>query len=270
MASPLSYLTATILGVVQGITEFLPVSSSGHVALAALFMDVPEVGIETVVALHVGTLAATILLFRQDLVGLLRCVVRPAPTQPWRQQPEALLGLAIVAACIPTALLGLLLEPVAERMVSEPVALGIGFCTTAGLLLLLRQPKTTHRSITIPIGLVIGAAQGIAVLPSLSRSGLTLVCGVLIGLPAYDAFRFSFLISIPAIAGATLLTSLRQPLSHVAWPATIWGAAIAAVVGYGALIALRHMLQQQRLWWFSLYLFPLGLAVLAWSWLSLS
>ncbi len=265
MASPLSYLTASILGIVQGITEFLPISSSGHIAIAGLFMGVEDASMETIVLLHTGTLLATCMVLRRDLTSLVLWLAKPSMALSWRQQPEAQLSLAVIVACIPTVVLGLLIEPIANRFVSDPKALAVCFCITASLLFVLRRAPVKPKSLTLPIAVIIGIAQGIAVLPGISRSGITLACGMLLGLRAHDAFRFSFLISIPTIVGATLYTGLGHPFSATAWGPLMWGATVAAVVGYAALIFVRYVLQQQRIWWFSLYLYPLGIAVWLWS-----
>ncbi|MCB9709151.1 MAG: undecaprenyl-diphosphate phosphatase [Myxococcales bacterium] len=265
MTVQLSFVSATVLGLTQGITEFLPVSSSGHVALAALFLDGATLGLEQVVALHVGTLLATLVLLRHDLGRLLGWISRPTAKIAWVQQPEGQLALAVLAACVPTGIIGVLLEPSASQAVASPAALGACFCVTATCLWFLRKKAAAHRSITVSMGLVIGIAQGIAVLPGISRSGITLACGLLLGLSALDAFRFSFLIAIPAIVGATLYTMLTEHFGQIVWPPLIWGAALAGGSGYVALLIVKRVLQQQRLWWFSLYLYPLGIALLIWS-----
>jgi undecaprenyl-diphosphatase len=256
-------LIALGLGALQGVTEFLPISSDGHLATFAFLVDVPDMSLALVLLLHVGTLLATLLVFRQDLFKLLKVtlshVSRPKLLLETTEGKEL---IALIAACVPTAVIGLFLEDRVEALAQTPWIVGAGFLVSAAVVYSTRGKSGTLEALTPGAAFFVGVAQGFAVLPGVTRSGLTIACAIAFGLSAPAAFRFSFLLSVPVIAGATAL-KLGEPgvLAGMHWDA--WLAAITSfVVGYFALRALGAVLTRGQFWLFSLYLVPLGVAVI--------
>lgn len=262
-------LTALGLGVTQGVTEFLPISSDGHLAVLGLLFDLREASLATTVMLHVGTLLATLLVFRADvtrlLARLLACLT--APRQLFDTADGRLL-LRIIVASLPTAAIGLFLEDSVEPLSKLPWAIGAGFLGSAVAVLSTRRRHDGAEELSLGAALFVGTLQGLAVVPGLSRSASTIAAAMALGLAPQAAFRFSFLLSLPAVAGAALL-ELGKPgalagLSPVAWI----GAAVAFVTGIAALVLLRGLLARGRFWLFGLYLIPLGAAMVLWDVLS--
>lgn len=250
-----------ILGIVQGVTEFLPVSSSGHLALLQTFFDF---GGDNLLAfdllLHCATLLAVLIFFRNDIVellvdwfgGLVRAEKRSS--EGWR------MGWAILAGTLVTAVIGLPLKGVVEKAMESRICVGAGLLVTAGLLCMVPLLPERQRSITLRIALFVGFVQGLAVLPGISRSGSTIVAGLFLGLAVSEAFRFSFLMSIPAILGASFLEFLkvlRGPF--VLPPGWLPAAAVAFVLGWIALATLRRLVLSGRWAYFGIYCFFLGL-----------
>ncbi|QQR91827.1 MAG: undecaprenyl-diphosphate phosphatase [Myxococcales bacterium] len=263
----LAFLPLLALGVLQGFTEFFPVSSSGHVATLALFMPVKNMSLALVIALHIGTLSATLVVFRKDITSIFTKISELLRGKP--KAPDELISLelliAITLASLATALVGMMLKSHVEQWMHEPQTLGLCFCLTATTLFALRAKKKGTRKLSWQYALWIGIAQGLAVTPGISRSGSTIACAMFLGVPAVEAFRFSFLISIPAILGATLLEGLGASPERLFSHDALIGALIAFISGYIALLLLRRILIQGHFWGFSLYLFPLGVFLIWWG-----
>ena len=262
--------TAVLLGVVQGVTEFLPISSDGHLAVAALVAGETAPSLALVVLLHVGTLAATLLVFRAEVRALVASLASGmrAP-RAYLETVEGRTNLAIVVATVPTALVGLALRDAVEAWARVPWIVGGCLLGTAAAVgsTFWTGPRA-HRpdtALSPRDALLVGLAQGLAVLPGLSRSGTTIAAAVALGTVAPAAFRLSFLLSLPAVFGAVLL-ELRHPSEVLATlgPAALLGAAVSFVVGLGALLGLRRLVDGGRFWVFAVYLVPLGLVLLAW------
>jgi undecaprenyl-diphosphatase len=258
--------TAVALGTLQGLTEFLPVSSSGHVTLGALMFGVSEMPLAMVVVLHAGTLVATLLVVGGDVGRLTRDAVRglARPRQFVRSESGRLIG-GIVLASVPTAVLGLLLKDRVEAWSHQPWIVGLCLLGSAAAVWSTRRGDGQVDVPTARICLLVGIAQGLAVLPGLSRSGSTIATAMLLGMRASEAFRFSFLLSLPAVLGA-LVVELAHPeqLRQLGTPALL-GGGVALVTGYGALLVLRRVVVRGRFWAFALYLVPLALTVIVWD-----
>jgi undecaprenyl-diphosphatase len=275
------------LGILQGLTEFLPISSSGHLALAEQLLGVHKPGIVFDIFVHFGTLLSVVWVFRQRILRLVLAPLRGG-------EDLRLLGMLIVGS-IPTGILGLALDSAAEAAFVRSWAVGLGLLVTAGVLLIaealtrlrlgqasldvhLRQPSAgegeqSRRSLaqlTWRDALWIGLAQGVAVLPGISRSGSTIAMGVLVGLRRTDAAEFSFLLFIPAIVGATAL-KLAEALSDPATHSALWGSYLAGTIaaflsGIVAIHFLMRFLRERRLTPFAVYCLALGLVAIAWHW----
>jgi undecaprenyl-diphosphatase len=259
----LSVREACVLGAVQGATEFLPVSSSGHLAVVHhLLHPLPAAEMAAIdVALHVGTLAAVIAYFRRDLLAMLRACVRREPT--WERWWVVLLAVGSVPA-------GVLGVAVHERIEASFGSLGmIGVCfMVTGMLLWLAQRAAAAAErgaaeMRVSDAVAVGLFQAAALFPGISRSGSTIAGGMLRRIDREVAAKFSFLLGIPAIAGAQLaewhtLVSLQR--SDAA--ALVAGTLVSGVTGLLAIGALMRLVRADRLHYFALYLWPLGAVVL--------
>ena len=274
------------LGVLQAATEFLPVSSSGHLVL---YREVTGRSVEGHllfdVMLHVGTLVAVLAVYWRDvllaLVGGLRgiwAVVHRRPLRPlWAGDADLRLAVWLVVASVPAAVAGILLGKAVERLGERPAAVGALLLVNGWVLFLAGRGRLFKRcrepSVRVPdtlgVPLAVGLAQAAALLPGLSRSGLTISTALACGQERTAAARFSFLLSVPAILGAAILTLLRAPaaptLSQPApWGPILVGMVISAVVGYGALRLLLRVLKRGRFTLFAYYCWLAALAVIIW------
>lgn len=265
MAHPLDYGTAAALGAIQGLTEFLPISSDGHLAIAQYFMDVEGGGLALTVLLHVGTLVATFAILGKDVARIVAATLSGLRTpRAFIDTTEGKEALAIVAATIPTAIVGLLLKDAVEPLSRDLRVVGVCLLVTAGLVASTKRFGAGEKeTLDVPRAILLGLAQGLAVLPGLSRSGTTIAFGMAMGLRPEAAFRLSFLLSLPAVLGACVL-ELSDPevLATFGAPA-LFGAVVSLVIGVLTLYSLRGVIQRGRFAFFALYLVPLGLAMLA-------
>ncbi|NOZ77084.1 MAG: undecaprenyl-diphosphate phosphatase [Euryarchaeota archaeon] len=249
-------LDVVILAAIQGVTEWLPVSSSGHLVLAQAWLGLaPPVVFDVV--LHLGTLGVILAVFWDDIKGILAAVLRGG-----FHTPEGRLAIFITLGSIPTALVGFFFNDFLESLYNEPVVVGWALLAT-GTLLFLTRGVETEGEVTLTKSIVIGTVQGIAIIPGISRSGSTIACGILMGIERERAARFSFLLSIPAVVGAGVMEagSLRgagfDPLS------LLLGVAVAMGVGYVSLRFLLRTVTSGSFYLFSLYCWAAGGLVLA-------
>ena len=255
----------TLLALLQGLTEFLPISSSGHLVLAQSAMGVNHPALALDVALHVGTLLAVIIVYRRDLLELVVGLAAGRLAEP----------ALLVLGTLPAAVIGLAFKENLQAAFHEPTIAASGLFLTAIVLLAgewaRRRAPTRHasketgdahepRPMTWKHALIIGLFQAAAILPGVSRSGSTIAAGLLCGLPAERAARFSFLLSIPAILGAAVLNlpdaldeGLGGSVIHV-----VWAMLLAGFVGWGALRMLLAFLGRGAFAWFAAYCVALG------------
>lgn len=265
---------ALILGLLQGLTEFLPVSSSGHLVLVQNYLGMTEPELMFGVAVHMGTLAAIFVVFFREIAaafsGFFRLLPRLVPGRvetPLSQDPGAALALWIIVGSVPTAIIGLAIHRHAESIYAS-VPLVAALLMVTGLILLAtkfaRQGKDEPAAMRLWQALVIGTAQGLAVLPGISRSGATIATGLFCGLTRETAARYSFVLSLPAVMGALLLEVLdAQAPGTAQLPALLAGAFMAAVTGWLALTLLLKVVRRGGLWMFAPYCLLLGAGVLA-------
>ena len=261
---------ALLLGIVQGLTEWLPVSSSGHLVIFEHISDVrPPLFFN--IALHLGTLLAAGWLLRADIAGALRAT--PGALRALRggtADPDERTVQLVLLASIPTAIIGFSFDSLASGWLASLQITGVGLLVTAGVLWASRGRGGTLDVASIPlfVGLWMGLAQGLAVLPGLSRSGLTIAAGMAAGMRPVAAARLSFLMSMPAILGATALELLQEregALAGVAPAEFLLGMAAAALTGFLALRWLLALVKQQRFHWFAPYCGLVGLIILSLS-----
>jgi undecaprenyl-diphosphatase len=246
---------AAFLGFLQGLTEFLPVSSSGHLVLFQQFFEVAGDEVLFDLVLHLGTLIPVVYFYRDSLVGIGRDVFRAEG--PLLEREGVRLGLCIVAATIPTGVIGVLFKDLFEELFQTPAVLTLTFAITGALLWSTRGRTTgtiDARSLTYAQAALLGLAQGLAITPGISRSGTTIAVALILGLTPAFAARFSFLMSIPAILGAVVL-KLRD-VSDAAPPdptELAVGGLVALVSGYFALSFLVGLVKRDGLSHFSWY-----------------
>lgn len=266
-------LEAILLGIVQAITEFLPVSSSGHLVVFRSLWDIKDSPVVFDVLLHIGTTLATIFFYRNRIIWILKGLGRWTTSTLSRIRPadeeakEALrmTGL-ILLSCLVTGVLGMPLKSVFESLFENPTAVGVAFLITASLLLLTKNHQVNLETegierITWKMAVIIGVAQFAAITPGISRSGMTIAAALLLGLQRKKAAEFSFLISIPAVLGANLI-QLRGGTLDVALSTVLVGITVAFVFGLTALSFLVYLVKKGTFYQFSFYLYPLGVLVL--------
>ena len=252
------------LGAVQGLTEFLPVSSSGHLVLFEHLLGVHRPGLALETGLHLGTLAAVLWEFRSDLRAAVGGLVDALRRRPGPQPGAGLLGW-LVAASLPAAAVGLLAGGLAERLFGSLPATAGAWCLS-GLMLMAagRIPpgRRTLERLRLGDALWIGAAQALALAPGVSRSGATIAAGIARGLAPAEATRFAFLLSLPAVGGAALLHGGRL-LAAAGEGGAIWvGAGVAGATGLFAIRACAARVRAGGLGSFGCYCLALGVLVL--------
>lgn len=253
----MSTIQAMILGLVQGITEFLPISSSGHLVILQKIWNIQGNSLLFVTLLHLGTLVAVVWALHKEVRWLVR-------------HPKSWTTRMILVALIPTALIGGLCEEIFENLFDSGITVGFEFVITGCVLWWMDSVKAGYKSeedVTVRDALWIGALQGVSILPALSRSGLTIATGLMRGLNRESAARFSFLLSIPAILGATVVELddvLEEPnqLAHLQWVPMLLGTTVAILAGYAAVKGTMWLIQTSRMRYFAVYVWILAALVL--------
>ena len=260
-------LTAIVLGIVQGLTEFLPVSSSGHIELAKALLGDDAVGEESLlmtVVLHFATALATLYVFRADVLAILRGVFAG------RREDLRFAGYILVSM-VPAALVGLTFETELDALFAQRIALvGCMLIVTGLLLFLADRARATARPVGLVSALVIGLAQAVAILPGISRSGATISTSVLLGIDRERAARFSFLMVVPLIFGKVSKDLLDGELGGTTFDASYFGAGFVAafLTGVFACRLMIRLVRASKLRYFSYYCFAVAALALAWSYLQ--
>ncbi len=274
----LTYLQALILGIVQGLGEFLPISSSGHLAVIQYFFGIEgESVLLFAVMLHLGTLISVFIIYWHDIVKLVKeliAVIKDIFTGKGlriNHNPVRRLGFMIIVATIPTALIGLFLNDVFAGLYLSLIAVGIGFLVTGTILFIAEKMGKNEKKVwgmKFRHAVFIGIMQGIAICPGVSRSGSTLFGGLMSGLDRNFALRFAFLISIPSILGSVILEfppAISAGLPAGMWGPVILGTVVSAISGFIAIKAMLKIVAGKRLTVFSWYTWVLGAAVLGYA-----
>ncbi len=259
----MSILEAIILGVLQGATEFLPVSSSGHLAVMKTLMDLGDIPILFDVLLHVATLVVVVVVFWRRIWHILRALARWITRRAGDEdRPHLRAALIILLATLLTGVLGVALNSFA--FAGQPKVVSALFLVTATILVASRffRGERSYEELKAKDGFVVGIAQGFGALPGISRSGISIAASRASGLSREEAGEFAFLISVPAVLGALLLTlGDAEQLSAVVSPAgLILGFLSALVVGLVCLLLLLKLVRSGRLYLFAIYLVPIGVA----------
>ena len=256
-----------ILGIVQALTEFLPVSSSGHIAVLGLLLSGQAVPLALNVAVHVGTLIATSCYFWRDIIGILREIFTRKNTT---------LIAAFFLGLLPAGIAGFTVKDKIEEISSSLPTVGVGFLITSAVLLATHifgsktqeaEAQSTTKPTLWPTPLtafLIGLAQALAIMPGVSRSGMTIAAGILLGLRKQDAVTFSFIMSIPLILGASALEAKDiSDLASANTQVVLWGFLASIIGGFLSLILLIKIIRLWKLHYFALYTFLLGIGCIA-------
>jgi undecaprenyl-diphosphatase len=252
-------LEAIILGVVQGATEFLPVSSSGHLVIGQTLLGVESPGVIFEVAVHVATLVSILFVYRTRVGDLAVGAVRRDPAS------LRYAGLLVVAT-LPAVVVGLFFQDAVESLFENPVASGVALLVTGLILWTSRRalPRATGSVPTWTAALLIGVAQAFAIIPGISRSGSTVVAALWLGIAPREAAAFSFLMAVPAISGAAVLQlGALGAESGIAWEAVALGSLFAAVTGVLAIRTFVAMLAREAFHFFAPYCWIVGALFLA-------
>jgi len=249
----ITYLQAILLGIVQGITEWLPISSSGHLVLLQQFFGL-KVPVAFDVILHVGTLIVIFLVFGKDILEIFRSLFK------WQWDKNTQLLLFIVLGSIPTGIIGLVFRDWFKSLFSSILAVGIALLVTGTILYLSQYPKPVKK-LNWWKSVIVGVVQGLAIIPGISRSGSTISFGLFMKINRREVAKFSFLLSVPAILGAAIVEA--KDLVLVDAGAMIVGTLTSIIVGYFALKYLLKLLYHNKFHYFSYYCWGLGLVVLA-------
>lgn len=257
---------AILLGILQGTTEFLPVSSSGHLVLVPHLLGWRDTGLALNVMLHIGSMIAILAYFRQELWMLAQAVWNSL-RQRSLEHPQAKLAWQLALATLPAAIIGLLLEDFFEELFGYPRAAAVFLLVTAATLLLAEYLGRRVRSLdsmTWEHALTIGLAQTLAIMPGLSRSGSTIATGLLLGYQRDDATRFSFLLAVPIILGSGGYQVLKFIGTETTTPFGIMlvGLIVSAATSYLAIAGLLSLVRRHSLWPFALYCALFGTLVL--------
>jgi len=265
----LTLLKAIILGIVQGLTEFLPVSSSGHLALAQYILNVKETPLLFDIILHAGTLLAVIIIFWRDIRDIFLAIFGKDPSEKYAdshyrtRRSGRMFALYIIIGNIPTVVIALIIEKYVEKAFGSPFVVSIMLVITGFILWLsgrIGLGNIRHNGINTFRSLLIGIAQGIAALPGISRSGATISTALMTGIDGEQAARYSLLLSVPAILGATIFELRDVNTLDISLSVIIAGALSAFIFGYLAIKFLIGVLRKGHFSRFSYYCWVIGLS----------
>jgi undecaprenyl-diphosphatase len=263
-----SILEAIFLGVIQGATEFLPISSSGHLILIPSVLNLSEPDLNVIAIAHLGTLLAVLVYFRLDILNIVKAVLYGLRVRQPLGTHQARLGWYIVAGTIPVALAGLLFNGLIDSVLGRPAMAALLLITTGVILIIGELILTETRSlneINLSDTMIIALAQVLALLPGISRSGVTISAGLGRGFDRRSAARFSFLLGVPAIAGAAIFALVdlsHSPASAAQAPQLLATFLSAAIVGYLCIHFLMEWLRNRNFYPFAAYCFALAGLVL--------
>ena len=274
----MSYFEAIILGLVQGLAEFLPISSSGHLALLQQWFGIQEDKVLLfAVLLHVGTLISVFIVYWRDIAELIvelfltikdLCTGKGLRLQ---ERPVRKLGIMIIVATIPTGIIGILFNDLFDSLYNSIIPIGIGLIITGFLLVMAERMGASNRGIeqmNFRNALFIGTVQGIAICPGISRSGSTLFGSLICNLDRKFAVKFVFLISIPSILGSAVMeatAALESGFDMAQLGPVLVGMIVAAVSGLIAIKTMIKIVSDKKLNYFSYYVWALGLIVICYG-----
>ena len=247
---------ALILGIIQGLTEFLPVSSSAHLVFACYFFKIGAQGVTYDAFLHFGTLVALVVFFHKKIWQIIKSFF------VWKDRANLRLGLFIILATIPAVVVGVVAEKPVKQAFESPFSAALFLAATGLVLFFTRFTREKKKTVGWSDALIIGVAQAVALLPGISRSGVTIATALYLGLGRDDAFQFSFLLSIPAILGANLVSLKDANLTGLSVPSALVGVALAFGFGLLAIYLVKKIIIVRKFHLFGIYCVAAALAVL--------
>jgi undecaprenyl-diphosphatase len=259
-------IQAIVLGIVQGLTEFLPISSSGHVLLVPVVFGWEDPGAGFTAVIQLGTVSAVLIYFWRELATALRAWARSLTDPEARKTPEARLGWAVFVGTVPVVVAGLLLEEQIDTTFRSPLVVAwmlIGLAVFLGVAELVGSRKRALEEVRARDGLWVGLCQALALVPGASRSGSTIMGALFLGMDRQTAARFSFLLSVPSVLGSGLYKLVKdrdELFAHGALP-TVVATLAAFVSGYAAIAFLIGFLKRNSTLVFILYRIALGIAI---------
>jgi undecaprenyl-diphosphatase len=270
----MSLIQAFILGLVRGATEFLPVSSSGHLVILQTIFGLTQNNLLFDVTLHLGTLLAVLIYFRKEVLeliyGCVKIVLRLVSRRRRRMDQDEKLALLVIIGSIPTGIIGLILNNYTDTLFSSITLVGFMLLITAAALFLSERYNTGDknlRDMSSSDAFIIGIFQGIAVMPGISRSGFTLSGSLFRGLKREWAFKFSFILSIPAILGALLLEVKNAVGASIAITLLAIGMVTSFISGLIFLYVLNNVVRKGKLSYFSVYCLVVGLGAIIYGYI---
>jgi undecaprenyl-diphosphatase len=265
----MSLLEAIVLGIVQGLTEFLPISSSGHLRIVPAFFGWEDPGAAFTAVVQLGTMAAVLLYFRVELARIARAWLASVPDRSRRGELDARIGWYIVLGTVPIGVFGVLFKDQIETAARDLYVIGIALIVLGLVLAIADQASKRERQledVETKDGFWVGIAQALALIPGVSRSGATITAGLFLGLDRAAAARFSFLLSVPAVvlSGLFELASIidGEEGEHVGAVELLTATAFAFVVGYASIAFLLRFLATHTMFVFVAYRVVLGALVL--------
>ncbi|PIO06674.1 undecaprenyl-diphosphatase [Candidatus Woesearchaeota archaeon CG08_land_8_20_14_0_20_43_7] len=247
----LTLIKAIILGIIQGITEWLPVSSSGHLVIFQRMLGL-SVPVFFDILLHIGTLIAVVAVFHKDIMDMIKAVF----TFRFQTVPGKL-AIFIIIGSIPTAIIGFAFHDLFSSFFNSLLVVGIALIVT-GIFLSVCERKEGKRSLDTKNAFLIGIAQGVAIIPGISRSGSTIGTALLLGIKKETAARYSFLLAIPAIIGAGIFEGKEIIFSSMDWLPVIAGVLTSAIIGYLCIKLLLRLIAKRKFHLFSIYCILVG------------
>jgi len=241
----ITILEALFLGLVQGFTEWLPISSSGHLVIFQSLLGI-SVPADFDIVIMAGTIAALILYFREKMLFLILGILKG-------ERHALFYAALIVLSGIPTGIIGFAGKQFFKGLFGQPFIVSLLIIVTGLFLFLASRKKDQKAEVTTKSALLIGIAQGIAVVPGISRSGATIGTALLLGIKPKDAAEFSFLIGIPAMTLASLLTFMEEPASGTGFAPLVIAIVAAFLAGYASIGLFMKLLQENRLYYFAMY-----------------
>lgn len=261
----MSYIEAIILGLIQGLTEFLPVSSSGHLELMKAILgdeSLPEESLTFTVILHFATALSTMVIFRKEIAEIIKGLFQ------FKWNEETQFSLKIIASMIPAALIGFMFEDKLESFFGGQILLvGFMLIVTALLLLFADKAKNTDKNVSFGSAMIIGVSQAIAMLPGISRSGATISTAVLLGIDRTKAAKFSFLMVVPLIFGKVAKDILGGGISFESSQIGVFtiGFLAAFISGLVACTWMISLVKRSKLSYFSIYCAIVGIIAIAYA-----
>ena len=266
----MNIIDAIILGIIQGLTEFLPISSSGHLVISKNFLNIDTPGTVMEIALHFGTMVAICSFFWKDIYLILKSIVtwfirfitKKEAADNFEENHSCMLFLMIVLGTVPTVIIALSFEKAFESFFSLPILAGAMIVVTGCILWatkMIKEKNPGKGNVKFFDALMIGAVQGIAIIPGISRSGTTIATATFLGIKRELAAKFSFLLSVPVIFGATISKIGDISANTINLQSIIIGTIVATVVGFLSLLFLVNLIKKGKFYLFSYYCWGVGI-----------